>query len=62
MFRLVPTMRRGSATALVESSAHYPSIEAARIGAAALLREERILKIMIVRNEIPGTYVEWIDR
>jgi hypothetical protein len=62
MYRLIPTMRRGSATALPHASAHYPSIEAARLGAAELLREERILKIMIVRNEIPGGYVEWVDR
>lgn len=62
MFRLVPTMRRGSATALPQASARYASIEAARLGAAELLREDRILKIMIVRNEFPGGYVEWIDR
>jgi hypothetical protein len=62
MYRLIPTMRRGSATALPQASARYPSIAAARLGAAELLREERILKIMIVRSEIPGGYVEWIDR
>jgi hypothetical protein len=62
MYRLIPTMRRGSATALPQASAHYPSIEAARLGAAELLREERILKIMIVRGGILGGYVEWIDR
>jgi hypothetical protein len=62
MFRLIPTMRRGSATALPQASARYPSIAAARIGAAELLREDRILKVMIVRNEAPGAYVEWIDR
>jgi hypothetical protein len=55
-------MRRGSATSLPQTSAQYPSIEAARLGAAELLREERILKIMIVRNELPGGCVEWIDR
>ena len=55
-------MRRGSATALPQASAHYPTIEAARVGAAELLREERILKVMIVRNEIAGGYLEWIDR
>jgi hypothetical protein len=55
-------MRRGSATALPQASACYASIEAARLGAAELLREDRILKIMIVRNEFPGGYVEWIDR
>jgi hypothetical protein len=62
MFRLIPTMRRGSATSLSQASARYPSIEAARLGAAELLREDRIVKVMIVRNEIPATYVEWIDR
>src|SRR4030095_11828441 len=62
MFRLVPTMRRGSATALPQASARYPTIETARTGAAELLREDRILKVMIVRNEIPGGYVEWVDR
>ena len=62
MFRLIPTMRRGSATALPQASAHYPTIEAARVGAAELLREDRILKVMIVRNEIAGGYLEWIDR
>jgi hypothetical protein len=62
MFRLIPTMRRGSATALPPASTYYPSIEAARLGAAELLREERILKIMIVRDGLQGGYVEWIDR
>jgi hypothetical protein len=62
MFRLIPTMRRGSATALPQAWARYASIEAARLGAAELLREDRILKVMVVRNELPGGYVEWIDR
>ena len=62
MFRLVPTMRRGSATALPQAAARYVSVEAARAGAAELMREDRVLKIMIVRDEFPGGYVEWIDR
>jgi hypothetical protein len=62
MFRLVPTMRRGSATSLVQASVRYASMEAARLGAAELLREERVLKVMIVRSAIPGGYVEWIER
>ncbi|MCM3878691.1 MAG: hypothetical protein ND807_01160 [Vicinamibacterales bacterium] len=55
-------MRRGSATALPPASTRYVSIEAARLGAAELFREERILKIMIVRDGLLGGYVEWIDR
>ena len=62
MFRLVPTMRRGSATALPQASARYPSIKDARLGAAELLKEDRILKIMVVKNELPGGFVEWIER
>ena len=62
MFRLIATMRRGSSTSLPQAAARYASIEAARLGAAELLREDRILKVMIVRNERPGGFVEWIDR
>ena len=51
MFRLIPTMRRGSASALPQAAARYPSIKDARLGAAEL-----------VRNEFPGGFVEWIDR
>ena len=43
MFRLVATMRRGSSTSLPQASARYASIEAARLGAAELMREERIV-------------------
>jgi hypothetical protein len=62
MFRLVPTLRRGSATALPQASERYASVKAARLGAAALLREDRILKVMIVHDGAPGGFVEWIDR
>jgi hypothetical protein len=62
MYRLVATVRRGSASDLAPAWAHYPTIEAARAGAAELLREERVVRVMIVRNEVPGVYVEWIDR
>jgi len=55
-------MRRGSATALPQASTDYPSIEAARAGAGELMREDRILKVMIVRGDAPGGYVEWVDR
>jgi hypothetical protein len=62
MFRLIATMRRGSASGLPAAWAHYASIEDARAGAAELLREDRILRVMVVRNEIPQTFVEWLER
>jgi len=38
------------------------TIEAARSGASALPREDRVLLVMIVRDEIPRSFVEWSER
>jgi hypothetical protein len=62
MYRLITTVRRGSASGLPAASAHYPTIEAARVGAAELFREERVVRVMVVRNQPGGSYVEWIDK
>jgi hypothetical protein len=62
MFRLITTMRRGSSSDLAAAWAHYPTIEAARLGTATLLRDDRILRVMIVRNEVPPAFVEWAER
>ena len=62
MFKLIPTMRRGSATGIAEAWARYPTIAAARLGVATLLRDDRILRVMIVRNEVPPAFVEWVER
>jgi len=62
VFKLIATMRRGSAADLPSAWARYPTVEAARVGTAALLRDDRILRVMIVRNEIPPAFVEWAER
>jgi hypothetical protein len=62
MFKLITTMRRGSATGLAAAWARYPTMAAARLGTAELLRDDRVLRVMIVRNEIPPAFVEWVER
>ncbi len=62
MFRLIATVRRGTACQLPAAWARYPTLEAARAGVAALLREERVQRVTIVRNEVPPTFVEWVIR
>jgi hypothetical protein len=62
MFQLVATMRRGSASGLPQAWARYASVEAARAGAAELLREDRVLRVMIVRHDLPQAFVEWLER
>ena len=62
MFKLISTMRRGSSTGLAAAWARYATIEAARVGTSTLLHDDRILRVMIVRNEIPPAFVEWVER
>jgi len=62
MFRLVATMRRGSASGMPRACTPYASVEAARSGAGELLKEDRVLRVMIVRDEIPSAFVEWLER
>jgi hypothetical protein len=62
MFDVIATVKRGSASSLLPTWPRYPSIDAARMAAAALLREERVQRVLIVRDEIPHGFVEWRDR
>ena len=62
MFKLITTMRRGTSTDIAAAYARYPTIDAARVGTTVLLRDDRILRVMIVRNEIPPAFVEWVER
>jgi hypothetical protein len=62
MFRLVITVKRGSASGLAGAWLPYASIEEARTAAASLLREDRVQRVMIVLDEHPMTFVEWRDR
>lgn len=59
MFQLVTTVKRGSASPYPQAWMRYPSIEAARAAATALLREERVQRVMIVRNGLQPSFVEW---
>jgi hypothetical protein len=62
MFKLIATMGRGSATGIPAAWARYETIEAARIGTATLFRDDRVLRAMIVRNEVPPAFLEWGER
>jgi hypothetical protein len=46
----------------VKQSASYPTVEAARLGTATLLRNDRIVRVAIVQNLVPPTFVEWAER
>ncbi len=62
MFHLITTVKRGSASSLLPTWLGYLTIDDARTAASALLREERVQRVMIVRDESPPGFVEWRDR
>ena len=62
MFRLIVNVRRGSSSGMPQAWAPYDSLEAARAGATELLRDDRVVRVMIARNLIPPSAVEWVDR
>jgi hypothetical protein len=51
MFDLIAAMKRGSAATLPPPWSRCLSVDAARVGAAALLGDERVQR---VRNQIPN--------
>ena len=62
MFRLIISVRRGSASNMPGGWQRYSTLEEARTAAAALLRHERVTRIAVVRNEAPPVFVEWLER
>jgi hypothetical protein len=62
MFRLVTTVKRGSASNLPGAWLRYATLEDARTAAAELLREDRVQRVMVVLDTLPMTCVEWRDR
>ena len=62
MFHLIAVVRRGSASSLPGTWLRYPTVDAARVAAAAMLREERVQRVMIVANQDPKGFVEWRER
>jgi hypothetical protein len=62
MFRLVVTVRRGTASNLPGSWQRYGTIEEARAAGTQLLRNERVTRIAVTRDGFPPGFVEWVNQ
>ena len=62
MFKLIVSVRRGCASNLPGLSVEFSTIEQARAAGSELLRNDRVVRIAIVRNEAPPTFVQWLER
>ena len=61
MYKLHGIMRQGTIDSSLTSE-RYATLEEARTGARELLRDARVLRAVIVWDEIPPRFAEWIDR
>jgi hypothetical protein len=60
MFRLVATVKRGVSSDLDEAGMAYNTLEEARTAARLLSHHELVTGVMITRDDIPPTFVEWV--
>jgi hypothetical protein len=61
MYKLHGIIRQGTIDSAL-TSVRYATLEEARVGARELLRDDRVLRTMIVWNEVPPRFAEWVER
>ena len=61
-FRLRAIMRQGTAASLPAVWERYATIDAAREPVRGMYSNDRVLLVMIVTDEVPPRFVEWVER
>lgn len=61
-FRLRAIMRQGTAASLPAVWERYATIEAARAAVRGMYANDRVLRVLIVTDEVPPRFAEWVER
>ena len=61
-FRLQPIMRQGTASSIAETWTHFATLDDARRAVKQMYRDDRVLRVLIVRDALPAQFVEWVER
>jgi hypothetical protein len=62
LFRLRAIMRQGTAASLPAVWERYPTIDAARSAVREMYSNDRVLRVLIVSDDVPPRFVEWVER
>jgi hypothetical protein len=62
LFRLRAIMRQGTAASLPAVWERYPTIDAARAAVRGMYANDRVLRVLIVTDDVPPCFVEWVER
>ena len=60
MFRLIATVKRGVSSDLEEVLTPYNTLDEARQAAQSLSKCDVVATVMITRDDVPPTFVEWV--
>ena len=61
-FRLRAIMRQGTAASLPAVWERYATIDAARAAVRGMYSNDRVLRVLIVTDDVPPCFVEWVER
>ena len=61
-FRLRAIMRQGTAASLPAVWERYATIDAARAAVRGMYSDGRVLRVLIVTDDVPPRFVEWVER
>jgi hypothetical protein len=61
-FRLRPIMRQGTASSIPEEWDRLPTLEKARQVAKLMYHDDRVLRVLIVTDDVPPRFMEWVER
>ena len=62
LFRLRAIMRQGTAASLPAVWERYATIDAARAAVRGMYSNDRVARVLIVTDEVPPRFVEWVER
>jgi hypothetical protein len=62
LFRLRAIMRQGTAAGLPAVWERYATIDAARAAVRGMYSNDRVLRVLIVTDDVPPRFVEWVER
>jgi hypothetical protein len=55
-------MRQGTAASLPAVWERYATIDAARAAVRGMYSNDRVLRVLIVTDDAPPRFVEWVER
>jgi hypothetical protein len=61
-FRLRPIMRQATASSIAETWTHFATLDDARRAVKQMYHDDRVLRVLIVRDALPAQFVEWVER